>query len=67
MTTSLVAICCECKKIRIGDSTWIGEGHPYYLLLLQRPGLSEGYCPECTEKHQREVKERKQRINALGY
>jgi hypothetical protein len=52
MTESLVVICCECEKIKIGDNTWIGKEHPLYELLSKRPGISDGYCPEHIDNNQ---------------
>lgn len=63
---SLVAMCSECKKIRIGN-TWIGKENPSYILLSRRPRLSEGYCPECENIYHEKIKQRRERIVALGY
>jgi len=64
---NLVAICSECKKIRIGDDTWIGKENPLYDILSRRLGLTDGLCPKCTDFYQKQVKQRRERINLLGY
>jgi len=59
MGNDLTAICSKCRRIRIENNTWIDETHPAYAILSKRPGLTDGYCPECIEFYREQWKELK--------
>jgi hypothetical protein len=63
-TEDLVTMCCNCKKIKIGN-LWIDEEHPSYELLSKRPNLKKDYCSECTEKFRKEYRELKHQYGLL--
>jgi len=48
----LIAICCQCKRIRDPDGAW----NPVETYLVRHPGaeFTHGYCPECYERAMRE-------------
>lgn len=54
MEQNLVSMCSECKKIRIGDDTWVGRRYKSYYEIINNPDviISDGYCPEHLDNNQ---------------
>jgi len=58
-TKDILTQCCECRKIKLDDRTWLSENDDkvkYNSLIEQyREEISHDYCPSCQEIARKEL------------
>ena len=58
---NLLTICCGCAKIKVEGKWFERDSYLTYDEMVRTHDITDGYCPECVEFYEKEIKERRER------